>query len=95
MKAIEAVKVAANNAGIPITHIGRTLGKRDNYVSSLIRQNKARNSSLQINTAAAMLKVCGYSLCAVPSDAIPAGALVIDDATAAGNGNDTAAASTV
>lgn len=74
MRAIDAVKQAAASAGVPITHIGRALGKRDNYVSAIA----TRNSSPQCNTAAAMLAPCGYALAAVPVDDLPPSALVID-----------------
>lgn len=74
MQAIEAVRTAAANSGTPITHIGRSMGKRDNYVSATTR----RGSSPQCDTAAAMLEACGYALAAVPVDDLPPSALVID-----------------
>lgn len=78
MKDIEAIREAAKNANIPVTHIGRALGKRENYVSVLTLNARERNSHLQTDTAAAMLGVCGYVLCAIPKTDIPANALVID-----------------
>jgi hypothetical protein len=74
MEAIEAVKQAAAAAGVPVTHIGRAMGKRDNYVSATAR----RGSSPQANTLAAMLAPCGYVLAAMPRDDAPASALIID-----------------
>ena len=74
MDAIDAVKTAAAVSGTPITHIGPAMGKGRNYVSAIA----LRGSSPQCNTAAAMLAACGYSLVVVPSDSVPAGALVID-----------------
>lgn len=74
MKAIEAVKRAAAQAGMPTTHIGRTMGKRDNYVAAVA----SRGSTPQADTLAAMLDVCGYSLAAVPNASLPDDALVID-----------------
>ena len=82
MEAIEAVKRAAGSAGVPITHIGRAMGKRDNYVSNTAR----RGSSPQANTLADMLEPCGYVLAAVPREDVPAGALVIDGKEVSDNG---------
>lgn len=66
MDAIDAIKRAATMAGVPITHIGVAMGKRANYVS--VAANK--NQRLRTDIAAAMLNVCGYSLCAVPNDLV-------------------------
>lgn len=74
MNAVEAVKAAAADAGMPITHIGRAMGKRDNYVS--VAANKGTDPGTAIT--AAMFAACGYSLVAVPSGSVPPGALVID-----------------
>ena len=74
MKAIEAVKAAAASAGVPTTHIGRAMGKRDNYVAAVA----SRGSTPQADTLAAMLDVCGYSLAAIPHAEVPDSALVID-----------------
>ena len=74
MKAFAAVKEAAKRSGIAITSIGLAMGKAANYVSN----GDSRGSSPQCNTCAAMLEVCGYTLCAVPSDSVPPDALVID-----------------
>lgn len=74
MKAIDVVKAAAASAGVPTTHIGRAMGKRDNYVSAVA----SRGSTPQADTLAAMLNVCGYKLAAIPSDDVPGSALVID-----------------
>ena len=74
MNAIEAVKIAAANAGMPTTHIGRAMGKRENYVA--VVANKGRDPSTA--TAAAMLAPCGYALAAVPRADLPPSALVID-----------------
>lgn len=57
MKAIDAVKGAAMSAGVPTTHIGRAMGKRDNYVAAVA----SRGSTPKADTLAAMLGVCGYS----------------------------------
>lgn len=76
MRGIEAVKAAADASGTPTTHIGRAMGKRDNYVA--VAAYKGADPSA--GNVARMLGVCGWSLVAVPSDEIPAGALVIDPA---------------
>lgn len=74
MKAIEAVKQAAAQADMPTTHIGRAMGKRDNYVAAVA----SRGSTPQADTLAAMLDVCGYKLAAIPEIDVPESALVID-----------------
>lgn len=74
MLAMDVLKQAATNADVPITHIGRAMGKRDNYVSSTLRQG----STPKADTLAAMLAPCGYALAAVPLDSLPPDALVID-----------------
>ena len=53
MKAIDAVKGAAMSAGVPTTHIGRAMGKRDNYVAAVA----SRGSTPKADTLAAMLGV--------------------------------------
>lgn len=76
MDSMEAIKAAADAAGVPTTHIGRKLGKSDSYYSAYA----SRGSDPSAGNVARMLGVCGWSLVAVPSDEIPAGALVIDPA---------------
>ena len=80
MKAIDAVKSAAASAGVPTTHIGRAMGKRDNYVSAVA----SRGSTPQ--ALAAMLDVCGYSLAAIPHTDLPESALVIDPPACSASG---------
>lgn len=75
MKAMEAVKAAAESSGTPTTHIGRRMGKQDSYYSAVV----SRGSVPKADTLAAMLDVCDYDLAAVPRSAgLPDGALVID-----------------
>ena len=74
MEAMEAVKAAAGAAGIPLACIGRSLGKRDNYVSAYVSNGRVPSC----HVAAAMLAPCGYVLAAVPCDQLRTGALVID-----------------
>lgn len=74
MKAIDAVKSAAKHADVLTTHIGRALGKRENYVAAI----SFRGSTPRADTLAAMLDVCGYALVALPRPDVPDSALVID-----------------
>lgn len=74
MKAIDAVKTAAQRSETPITHIGPAMGRGRTYANRIA----ARGSTPQADTLAAMLDVCGYALAAVPVDDLPASALVID-----------------
>ena len=73
MDAMDALKQAANNAGIPLMHIGRKMGVADNYVNKTI----ARGSVPKCDTMARMLGVCGYVLAAIPNNDIPNNAIVI------------------
>lgn len=74
MQAYDALKHAAKDAGVPLTHIGPAMGKPSTYVNNGI----TRGSSPRCNTMAAMLGVCGYSLAAIPHADVPDSALVID-----------------
>lgn len=79
MDAMEAVKAAAKNTGVPLRHIGRKMGVAGNFVNKTIY----RKSVPRANTLAKMLDACGYSLCAVPNDSVSDDMLVItarDDA---------------
>lgn len=73
MDTVEVLKQAANNAGVPITHIGVSMGKRPNYVSAIA----TRKSTPQCDTMARMLDVCGYGLYAIPYEDAPKDALQI------------------
>lgn len=79
MRAYDALKAAANEAGMPLTHIGPAMGKPAPYVNTGI----SRGSTPKADTLAAMLGVCGYKLVAVPEADVPGSALVIDPAGAA------------
>lgn len=70
----DIVKHAADDAGISISAVGRAMGKPSNYVSNGV----GKGASPRLDTAAAMLRACGYTLCALPDGNVPAGALVID-----------------
>ena len=73
MDAMQVVKQAAKNAGIPITHIGVAMGKRPNYVSVAVNKGTKPNAELM----ARMLDVCGYGLFAIPYGDEPKDALRI------------------
>ncbi len=74
MDSYSALKAAAAQAGVSLASIGRSMGKPDSYVSSGI----SRGSTPKADTLAAMLRVCGYTLCAVPDPDVPPCALPID-----------------
>ena len=76
MKAYEAVKRAAELAGVSLAKASRSLDKPDNYISN----GAARGSTPKADTLAAMLGACGYVLAAVPAEDVPASALVVDPA---------------
>lgn len=70
----DALYKAADDSGIPVSGIGKALGKAPSLVSAA----KARGSYPLVTSAAAMLGACGYALVAVPASDVPDGALVID-----------------
>lgn len=69
----DVVREAASRSGLPLAQVSLRMGKADSYVNAAI----SRGSLPRIDTAAAMLSACGWSLCAVPSDEVPPSALVI------------------
>ena len=74
MYAMDALRIAANNSGITLSKIGLSLGKSRQYVNAII----TGGNTPKCDTMAAMLNVCGYELAAIPADAIPDNAIVID-----------------
>lgn len=75
MDAYSALREAASREGIPLIHIGRELGKPDNYVNTAM----SRGSVPRCDTMAKMASVCGHSLALIPSDDLTESALVIGD----------------
>lgn len=73
LEAYEALREAANRAGIPLYKIGRALGKPDAYVNSAI----SRGSVPRCDTMAKMSDVVGYDLALVPKGEAPDSALLI------------------
>ena len=73
MKAIEAVKEAANRSGVSLYAVSKAMGKDGNYMSAYMW----RGSTPQADTLAAMLDACGYDLVAVPKGEAPGCALAI------------------
>lgn len=73
MYAMNALKQAAQNKGIPLDAIGQTMGKTRQYVSNTI----TRGSTPKADTLARMLDVCGYGLYAIPYEQAPKDALRI------------------
>ncbi len=65
--------MAADNAGIPTTHIGPKLGLSREYVAT----GKSKGIDPSTTTAARLLSACGYVLAVLPVDSLPPGALVI------------------
>ena len=74
MKAIDAVKTAAERAGVPITHIGPAMGKGRTYANRI----SARGSTPQADNLAAMLQALGWTLAAMPAEDMPPSAIPID-----------------
>jgi len=74
MRAIDAVREAAAKAGVPITHIGVSMGKARTYVNTAI----SKNTVPRADSLSAMLHQCGYELAAVKQEDITENMLVID-----------------
>lgn len=74
MDAFGAVKAAAAESGLSMYSVSKALGKNTGYMATAI----SRGSSPRSDTLASMANACGYSLCLVPSDAVPESAFVID-----------------
>lgn len=75
MDALNAIRHAAESAGIRLSAIGTALGKSSNYFSA----TATRGTDPSAGNVARMLGVCGWRLCALPSDRVPSAALVIGD----------------
>lgn len=80
MNAFDAIKRAASASGKSLRGVSLSLGKSPNYIAN----NASRGSDPGTGNAAAMLKVCGYTLCAVPDPDVPGSAIVIDPAETRG-----------
>lgn len=74
MEFYDVVIDAANDAGLSLSQISRRLGKAPNYIANGV----GKGASPRLDSATAMLAACGWSLAAMPSDAVPPDALVID-----------------
>mgnify|MGYP003372716555 FL=1 len=72
---MSAIRHAAETADIRVSAIGPALGKSSNYFSA----TATRGTDPSAGNVARMLGVCGWSLCAMPSDVVPAAALIIGD----------------
>lgn len=74
MKAADAIRKVVDASGVPITHIGPTLGLSLPYVNVISRKSASPRS----DTLSKILGVCGYKLCAVPENAVTEDMVVID-----------------
>lgn len=75
MKIHDVIMAAADTRGMSAAAISRAIGKSAGYYGATV----ARGSDPSTDKAAAMLAVCGWRLCALPADQVPAAALVIGD----------------
>jgi len=65
---------AAKRSHVNTTDIGPKLGLSRGYISA----QKTKGIDTSVSNAARLLGVCGFSLCAIPSDKVPDEALVIN-----------------
>lgn len=69
----DVLREVSARSGVALTAIGPRLGHGRSYATG----GEARGSLPRVDTAAAMLDACGWSLAAVPSGDMPPSALVI------------------
>ena len=74
MNFYDALYKIAKKSGITVSNIGLSIGKNYSYIP----KGKCRNSSPSVSNAAKMLKVCGYTLCAVKDEEVIESMVVID-----------------
>lgn len=74
MKALDAILEIINKQDKPAYRVGVDAGYSRSYIGAAKTQGKTPT----VEATARLLGVCGYTLCAVPDDDIPDGALVID-----------------
>lgn len=74
MQFYDIVQDAATNKGIAMDRIGLAMGRSSSYISAA----RSRGSLPKVDNAAEILDVCGYVLCAIPKDAAPKNAMIVD-----------------
>lgn len=74
MEVYEAIKHAADSAGMSLASVSKEVSNSANYISNAM----ARGSVPSTTNAARMLAACGWSLMAVPPGSDAPGAIVID-----------------
>ena len=70
----EVMRAMVDSAGMSRRAASLAMGRSDNW----LRNTLARPGSSTADSVALLADVCGWSLCVVPSDSVPPGALVID-----------------
>lgn len=74
MNFYESVYGIARDQGVSIEALSLKLGKAPRYIGAA----KSRGSLPKVDNAAMVLDALDYSLCAVPKEDVPEGAIVID-----------------
>ena len=74
MHVYQAIRTVAKRSGMSLIEVGPRLGHGKAYVSSMFTQERRP----KYDTLLRILGACNYTLCAVPSDQVPSGAVVID-----------------
>lgn len=73
MKFYDALEEASKTRNIPMSRIGLAMGHTSAYISNA----RTRGSLPKVDTAAKILETCNYTLCVVPMNEIPDGAISI------------------
>ena len=74
MDTLQLIRKVVEKSGIGYANASKALGKSDPYLNSTL----SRGSIPRADTLSAICAVCGFTLCAIPSDSVPDTALVID-----------------
>ena len=78
MNTLEAINAMIGESGESRRTLSARMGKSPNYLASVIEQSNRKGGNVNSATLSAVAKACGYTLAAIPSDRLPAGALAID-----------------
>ncbi len=74
MNFYDVLETCGKNSGKSMQAVSVELGNARNHIANA----KSRGSVPSVSNAAAMLKICGYNLAAIPCDNMPSDALPIE-----------------
>ena len=74
MEYYDALKAAAQQAGMTMADISNRLNRNPGYIANSI----AHGSSPSVDNAIQMMRACGFEIAALPSGEVPEGSLLLD-----------------